>query len=520
MSWSDKAQASLGVSAHPVYGTAVFLGFYGLLIAVIRLWSELLARRVTRNNLDRSLRGFGRVLFAVRFIVPAWFAVGLFLLGWGEWVHAVTGRLAPLQLPGVLLGTLPPFAAWAMLWWSQYPADRTLREQSLLDELEADLPVHAPPIFRSYFFSNLRLQILFTTVPVLAIILIRDVLALGVTAWRGPGALKSEPFDFASMLLSTGLVFLFAPEILRRVLQTQPLPDSPLRRRLEALCRRVGLRYREILLWRTNNNMGNAAVMGMIPAVRYILLSDLLLERMDDEQIEAVFAHEMGHVVHRHMAWYVVVILIFVLAISVIAQFMPQQLPVIAGVPQEISENVLLPVGALAAFLLYFGFLSRRFERQADVYAARMIEKSAKERAGAGVQSSGPARPPERLPLNSDPSGPVDLTASSPVGEYGATVFASALHRVAVMNNIPLGPRRRPRRGVVRRFGHAVDGLVESLHNWLHGSIHGRMQYLRSLSADPAATGRFDRFMIALYCSLLFALFACAAFVVASTPFK
>src|SRR5829696_9781819 len=108
------------------------------------------------------------------------------------------------------------------------------------------------------------------------------------------------------MLLSTALVFLLAPELLRRVLQTQSLPDSPLRRRLERLCERVGMRYRDILLWRTQNNMGNAAVMGILPPVRYILLSDLLLERMDDEQIEAVFAHEVGHVVHRHMSWYVI----------------------------------------------------------------------------------------------------------------------------------------------------------------------------------------------------------------------
>jgi STE24 endopeptidase len=515
MSWTRDAQASLPVPARPVYGTAVFLGFYALLIAVIRLWSELLARRVTRNNLDRSLRGFGRVLFAVRFIVPSWFAVGLFLLGWGELVHRTTGRWAPFQLPGVLLGTLPPFAAWAMLWWSQYPADRTLREQSLLDELEADLPVHAPPTFRSYFFSNLRLQLLFTTVPVLAIILMRDVLSFAVAAWRGPGALKSEGVDFATMLLSTGLVFLLAPEILRRVLQTQSLPDSPLRRRLEALCRRVGMRYRDILLWRTQNNMGNAAVMGIIPPVRYILLSDLLLERMDDEQIEAVFAHEVGHVVHRHMAWYVVVILIFTLALLAIEPFVPKTLPALVGVPQGVLD-VLLPVLVLMMFLVYFGFLSRRFERQADVYAARVIEKNAKERSELRVQSSGQDAPPELQALNSHFPAP-DLSSASPVGEYGATVFASALHRVAMMNNIPLGPRRRPRRGLVRRVGHAVDGLVESLHNWLHGSIHHRMQYLRSLSADPAATGRFDRFMIALYCSLLFALFACAAFVVAST---
>ena len=73
-----------------------------------------------------------------------------------------------------------------------------------------------------------------------------------------------------------------------------------------ALCRRVGMRYRDILLWRTQNNMGNAAVMGLVPQVRYILLSDLLLETMTESQIEAVFAHELGHIVHRHMAWYIV----------------------------------------------------------------------------------------------------------------------------------------------------------------------------------------------------------------------
>ena len=66
------------------------------------------------------------------------------------------------------------------------------------------------------------------------------------------------------------------------------------------------MRYRDILVWHTHYNMGNAAVMGVVPQMRYVLLSDLLLERMDDEQIEAVFAHEIGHVVHRHMVWYVI----------------------------------------------------------------------------------------------------------------------------------------------------------------------------------------------------------------------
>ena len=34
---------------------------------------------------------------------------------------------------------------------------------------------------------------------------------------------------------------------------------------------------------------------------------------MTDEQIEAVFAHEVGHIVHRHMMWYLVLIVLLML---------------------------------------------------------------------------------------------------------------------------------------------------------------------------------------------------------------
>jgi STE24 endopeptidase len=495
------------VAADPRVGVPVFLGFYALLLGVMRLWSRLLARNVTADSLDRSLRRFSKVMLVARLMVPTWFGIGLFLLGWGplvnagfESVYGAAPLLRGLQLPGVLVGTFPAFLAWVGLWWSQYPADHSLREHNLVDQLEAGQPVYAPPTFREYFTANLRLQVLFTVAPVLAIVTLRDGLALALRPFLSPGSTISDTIEFVAMLGSTVLVFVLAPEMLRRVLQTQPLPDSPLRRRLEQLCRRVGMRYRDILLWHTQNNMGNAAVMGMFPPVRYILLSDLLLERMDDEQIEAVFAHEVGHVVHRHMAWYVVVIMIFTLGLVSLEQVAKYAGPAPAfvdAVPQELRD-VLSVVAPMAGFLMFFGFLSRRFERQADVYAARIMESS---------RPSPAASPP--------PAG--DPSPATHVGPYGATVFASALHRVAVMNNIPLVPRRRPRRGFFRRIGHSLDLFVETIHNWFHGSVPHRMAYLRNLSADPALTGRFDRFMLRLYCTLLFALFASAAFVVASS---
>ncbi|MDQ3439007.1 MAG: M48 family metallopeptidase, partial [Planctomycetota bacterium] len=301
------------------------------------------------------------------------------------------------------------------------------------------------------------------------------------TQWFGP--LRPE-IDAAVSLGSALLVLIFAPEILRRVLHTQPLPASPLRDRLEALCRRANLRYREILLWRTENNMGNAAVMGLLPQVRYILLSDLLLESMRDEQIEAVFAHEVGHVVHRHMGWYVVFFVILTLAGYGATATAARHLNWLQF-PTWLPPELVVMGASIGAFLLTFGFLSRKFERQADVFAARTIERG--KSAGVvgllsgSVEASDPTPPPPHHPTTSPPSH---------VGAYGATVFASALHRVAVINNIPVAAR-----------------------SWCHGSIAKRMKYLHDLASDPSRTTRFDRFMGKLYFAMVLALVMCGAWV-------
>jgi hypothetical protein len=99
----------------------------------------------------------------------------------------------------------------------------------------------------------------------------------------------------------------------------------------------------------------------------------------------------------------------------------------------------------------------------------------------------------------------------SHVGRYGATLFASALHRVAVINNIPISPRARRDGSLLQRVGYVVGSFMDLAHDWLHGSIPSRMAYLQRLAADPRHTNRFDRVMVRLYCTLLFALFASAA---------
>ncbi len=471
-------------------GATLFVAGLLLVVLFAGLWSRVLARNVRGGNLYRSLQRFQRAMWFSRLLIPVWFAFAIFVLGWGTFVERIMRPINrfPVELPGLILGTLPAFAAWVGLWWAQFPADRALREQNSLVIFEEDLPVHAPPRFWDFFVANLRLQVLFTIVPVTLIILLRDIAAMifwSTTRLELRSSASGGSDSGIELLIQLGaiaLVVLFAPEILRRVLHTESLAPSPLRDRLEQLCRQTGLRYSDILLWRTNNVMGNAAVMGLIPQMRYILLSDVLLETMTDQQIEAVFAHEIGHVKHWHMGWYVVIVVTMML----VAAAATQLVDVVGGRYRQLSWLqsdsfwAIATVGSFGAFLLMFGWLSRRFERQADVYAARTIQRLA--------------------------SAQDLLPSASYVGPAGAELFISALHRVAVINNIPLEPPRPNGTGVLAGVSRISGGIIEHANNYFHGSIPFRMDYLRNLSLSPENTARFDRFMLRIYTVILLLL--------------
>lgn len=512
-----------------------FVGVYAALVAVMSLWSRMLARRVGGEYLGRTLDRYNRATELARYFVPVWFAVGLFCLGWGHIVYDFLAATEPATLsasaaarhlnqsepywriPGLFLGTLPAFAAWMGLWWAQYPADRAMKEQSVLYHANEGLPIHAPSGFATFFVEHLRQQVLVTIAPILLIIAARDLLSLGYLL-LAPRPLPRNGSDLL-MLPIAAAIFVLAPELLRRVIPTTPLPpDWPLRKRLEALCARAGLKYRDILLWRTNSSMGNAMVMGLFPRVRYVFLSDLLLETMRDEEIEAVFAHELGHIVHRHMWWYVVFVVALMLFASGPLTLLLDQLPWLARpAPPLITltdqlrdsqaialqEQVMAVIG-LGLFAVAFGYLSRRFERQADVYAARTMQAVHDRRAGGSVVIShlNPEAVDARAAtgffaqdlatagvatmssagISSGTTTAVPLSYSGPtyVGEYGAGVVASALRRVAQINNIPV-----------------------AAGEWLHGSIANRMRYLHELSADADRTARFDKYMRRLYWAIV-----------------
>ncbi len=481
----------------------VFSG-YLTLVMIVRTWSRRLARDIGRRS-QKSLDRFNWMLMSARFLVPAWLLFNLYGgPGWKYIVqHALRSISLPdahglpaIELPSCFLGILPSLLTWVALWWAAYPAERALREQSLLNSLDSDLPLHAPPPLGKYLLAQVRQSLLFILVPVLMVLMVHDALS-GALRFTGRW---SEEIDQPLQIAGALMVYLFAPVLLRRILNTRPLPDSPLRRRLEAICRRAKLGYRDILLWNTDYSMGNAAVMGLVPRLRYIMMSDLLLETMDDRQIEAVFAHELGHVKHHHMGWFVVFFVVVVLAamgpVDLFARWLGDAVAHVVQKRTHIDRHdidtvleVVLGFAWMAATLAMFGYISRRFERQADVFAARMIQTDwCSEGMG---ESASAATWPTRIQVEGGGSVTVvdvpEVARRLPVketnvGHYGAMVFSSALERVAVVNNIPVAAR-----------------------SWCHGSIAKRMKYLNMLGRQPELTRQFDGVMRRLKLTLVVA---------------
>ncbi len=131
-------QASADAPASPVASGPMWFAIgYGVLIAVTRLWGGRIDRAADDDyaRLARRIERFNLALAVARWAVPAWFAVGVFLLGWHHQVDAIVRRaIGPtlaglLATPAVVVGVLPGLVGWAGLWWSQYPVDRAAGER-------------------------------------------------------------------------------------------------------------------------------------------------------------------------------------------------------------------------------------------------------------------------------------------------------------------------------------------------------------------------------------------------------
>lgn len=324
-----------------------------------------------------------------------------------------------------------------------------------------------------FIHLNIRHQMLLTLAPLLVLLTWRESVEYAALRLHEAGVRAAEHADesgvsaprllraaadphtaafWSEMVQLAGVlaVFVLAPLIMRLVWDTHRLPPGFTRERLTRLCRSQKIRVRDILVWRTHGTLMNGAVMGLIPQVRYILLTDVMLDVMPTRELEAVMAHELGHVKHRHMLWLGVSMMVTIAVVGILTSIVMSA----AGIGMNAIEGqgaleVGITILTLGAAMGCFGLVSRRFEWQADAFAARCLSDpeagvvSRGDEASRGVRSVAPA---------------------------AARAMIDALEFVARANHIPRHAR-----------------------SWRHGSIALRQAKLRAIAGRPLADVPADR---------------------------
>ncbi len=427
---------------------------------LVALASVMASRRTRRlfvsqpNTPQVAQHFFHRAGLIIRSGIVAGFAVTVLLTRWPDW-FAFGGVWPALQIVGDLVVLTPFVVGCLVLWILTYPAERMLRTQSLGRVDAAPAPAGSGWPFRSYLAFQVRHQLLIVAVPMTAILFAADLTRGYEDALQSLiGSVWAPDVVLGAAVVS---VFMVSPLMLRRIWRTSPLADGAVRTRLEDVGRRIKLRFCDILLWESDGMMVNAAVMGLFPRVRYVLLSDALLESMSVDQIEAVFGHEAGHVHHRHIQHFLVFAFVGWLIAVGLMELLARAIGPPAGEAGLLSWAV-QGAGVAATVLFWgvgFGWLSRRTERQADVFGASCVAPEAADC---------------HLPCSVHSGRATSLAGQGRVCATGAAIFASALDRVALLNGIPYEER-----------------------SWRHSSIGSRIRFLTSLAGDPGRAVRFGR---------------------------
>ena len=194
--------------------------------------------------------------------------------------------------------------------------------------------------------------------------------------------LLKKPFgELVSSAFCLILILVFMPPMVRMMWGCVPFPKGPLRSLIEDFLKRTNVSCKEILIWPMSGGRScTAAVLGLVPGFRYILFTPCLVKHLLPQEIEAVLSHEVAHLRHRHLLWYI----FFLGTFAVIAyrlldpigtwlisrRLFLEILTQLQHWPSAlISFLAILPMGIL--LVLYFrflmGYFMRNFERQADL---------------------------------------------------------------------------------------------------------------------------------------------------------
>jgi STE24 endopeptidase len=433
------------------------------LVGFTQVASCRLVRKIRRLDCPRTelARQFGRLRTLHAGLWITLVVATIYGLRWTQLVR-FNGHLNDAVLIRDLAVLLPAILPLVASWAAFYDVDRWLHltSRSPAETAAAQEPPAATISRAGYVALHARHYLGLVLLPVLTLFALQDL-----TRWLAPGFAGGE---LAGLIVLPPLVSLFAffPLLLSRIWRTEPLPTGPLRSRLEQFARQCGFRPRQILVWHTQYTVVNAAVAGFLPRLRYVFLTDALLARFSDDEIEAVFGHEIGHIRHRHLFLRLIVALLPAGIWVAFRETFPETVAAWQaglaehGLNPTLQMMLFTPVGLVCCVGPLFAMISKLLEHEADLFACRTASDS--RRAGR-------------------------LT------EPAVDRYADMLEKLGI-----------------------ASGQARTASSWLHPSIAQRVLLLRRMLDSPGELARFERRMRLLSWLLALLVAACLALVIAS----
>ncbi len=447
----------------------------------LRTWVvRTLARDpVRRYEVARTYNKWRRLLF---FVNVGAVAACVLWFGWGWLVqHELlvpwngVEQLAPFAELAV---PLPYFVVLVGCWLIYYDAERALH---------GVMHLGGRPYWprSAYLLHNFRQFALMVMLPV-ALIVTQQTLSR-----YAPETTRTALYKVASLALVPGMI-LFMPLAMKPLLGLTSMPAGPTRDRFEALAKRLNFRCADFLLWNTHGASVNAFITGLLPRVRYVVFTDRILDDLPPDELDAVFGHEVGHARHGHIWLYAAFLTLSLATLAALMLFLERSLETATSkdmvrlrVWLEGFETwlVLPPVALVTAYLfVVFGALSRRCERQADLFGCKAVSCANPTCTGHDATTVYPDGGNHLCPT-------------------GIRTFARALDRVRELSGMEHDPGGHP----LRRLLSAAWGWLRA---WQHGPMSRRIAYLLGLTERMADEPRFHKRLFVLKCALMLSLLA------------
>lgn len=430
---------------------AILLAIVGIGYAA----NAVFLRRFDRTGSSRAMINAFRLEPIAKLMIGGHWLASTLCLDWVGTVRIAVG--GDLILIDEALATLPFLTALFLIYGLPHAMQERAREAAMIRAIEQGLTVRPGVGFMAYIAEAVRHRAAILLVPVILLTVLSESIerltawfktshaSLAATAW-------GEWLPSIVQTLAAIVVLCLLPLLLRVLWSTSRLPACPTRDRLLAMCEQQGVKIRDILVWHTHRGMLNGALIGVLPRFRYILLTDALIDRLPASQLEAVMAHEIAHARRHHLPWLlgamIAVVTIASVGIWLIAR------PFLLGIENleqrafwgDVLSGSSLAAAMLIAFLC-FGYISRRFERQADAFATQHL---------SGLRFKRGQHPPtDRCPV---------------ISGHAVLAMQRALGSVA-----------------------AAGGMPTERFTFRHGSIAGRHRALQRLICKPALALPVDR---------------------------